>query len=254
MLDLSDVLTRKVFFEVYDHLPRGGPGDTVSTLRALGMAEGLPADPQILDIGCGPGMQTLDLARALPQSRIWAIDNHEPFIRQLKLRARGFNGRVVAQIGDMFNLKFPNEMFDLIWSEGAIYFMGFGNGLSTWKPLLKSGGYLAVTEATWLENNPPQEIKQFWQAEYPAMATLEDNLGTVKKNGYEIVGHFALPEAAWWKNFYTPLLQQVEKLKLRYRTDEDSLAILGELESETKMVKQYSGIFNYIFYVCRKTQ
>jgi SAM-dependent methyltransferase len=254
MLDWSDAFTRKLFFEVYDHLPRGGPGNTSSTLRALNLADGLAENSQVLDIGCGPGMQTLDLARALPQSRIWAIDNHEPFIQRLNLKAKGFHGRVVAQLGDMFNLKFSNGIFDLIWSEGAIYFMGFGNGLCAWKPLLKSGGYLAVTEATWLENNPPQEIKQFWQAEYPAMATVEDNLGTVKRNGYEIVGHFALPESAWWKNFYTPLLLQVEKLKLRYRTDKDSLAILGELESETKMVKQYFGIFNYIFYVCRKAQ
>ncbi|MGE5484827.1 MAG: hypothetical protein ACM3X4_07420 [Ignavibacteriales bacterium] len=46
----------------------------------------------------------------------------------------------------MLQLSFPPESFDLIWSEGAIYIMGFGNGLTAWKPLLRRGGYVVVSE------------------------------------------------------------------------------------------------------------
>ncbi len=51
------------FIELYCSLPRGGPGDNVSTRRAFEMLEHLPDEPRILDLGCGPGMQTLELAR-----------------------------------------------------------------------------------------------------------------------------------------------------------------------------------------------
>lgn len=253
MLDLSDALTRKIFFEVYDHLPRGGPGDTGSTRRALEMAKALPADPQVLDIGCGPGMQTLDLAQALPRARIWAVDNHEPFIRQLQLKTRKYQGRMVAQTGDMFNLKFPEKTFDLLWSEGAIYNIGFENGLRSWKPLLKSGGYAAVTEAVWLVNNPSEECRRFWQEEYPAMTTLPNCLEMIQTSGYEIAGHFGLPETAWWDHFYTPLLLKVETLKQRYRADKDALYVLEEMEKETEVVKNNWGTFNYVFFVIKNT-
>lgn len=252
MLNWADTLTRRIFFEVYDHLPRGGPGNTASTLRALSLADALPATPQVLDIGCGPGMQTLDLARSLPRARIWAIDNHEPFVSQLSLKARGFQGRIIAQVGDMFNLRFADETFDLIWSEGAIYNLGFENGLKAWNPLLKSGGYVAVTEATWLKTDPPEEAVQYWRDEYPAMATVPDCLGMIDAAGYQLIGYFELPESDWWDYFYTPLMKRVGKLKQKYRSDEDALAILIEMEGEADFVKKYFRSFNYVFYIGKK--
>ena len=48
----------RFFFEIHQGLPREGPGDFDSTRRALALLGGLPERPRILDIGCGPGMQT----------------------------------------------------------------------------------------------------------------------------------------------------------------------------------------------------
>jgi SAM-dependent methyltransferase len=49
-------------------------------------------------------------------------------------------------------LDFDDETFDIIWSEGAIYIMGFETGVKQWRNFLKPGGYLAVSEITWLTN------------------------------------------------------------------------------------------------------
>ena len=54
----------------------------------------------------------------------------------------------------MDSLTFAEESLDLIWSEGAIYNMGFGKGIEAWRPFLRSGGVLAVSEITWLRPNP----------------------------------------------------------------------------------------------------
>jgi len=135
----------QIFFEIHSGLPREGPGDSRSTKRAFALLSDLPPEPHVLDIGCGPGMQTLDLAR-LTRGQIVALDNHQPFLDELSARARraGLGSRVQAIYGDMEDLPFPRASFDLIWAEGSIYIFGFEKGLRAWKTLLRAGGYLAV--------------------------------------------------------------------------------------------------------------
>ena len=74
----------KNFWEVHSNLPREGPGDNESTKKAYLMLKDLPENPRILDIGCGPGMQTIELAK-LSGGQIVAVDNHQPFLEQLKI-------------------------------------------------------------------------------------------------------------------------------------------------------------------------
>jgi SAM-dependent methyltransferase len=55
----------------------------------------------------------------------------------------------------MKDLPFGREQFDLIWSEGAIYIMGFEQGLRAWKVFCKKGGHIVVSDCAWFEQNPP---------------------------------------------------------------------------------------------------
>jgi hypothetical protein len=50
----------------------------------------------------------------------------------------------------MEQLTFDEKFFDVIWSEGAIYNIGFEKGLSLWRKYLKDDGYIAVSEISWL--------------------------------------------------------------------------------------------------------
>ena len=84
---MTDSDPSDVFFELHRDLPREGPGDDESTLRALALCTELPERPDVLDVGCGPGMQTLALAAATG-GIITAVDAHEPFLDQLRERAR----------------------------------------------------------------------------------------------------------------------------------------------------------------------
>lgn len=62
----------------------------------------------------------------------------------------------------MDNLPFREEELDLIWSEGAIYNIGFERGLNEWRKYLKTGGYIAVSEISWFTEQRPAEIHNFW--------------------------------------------------------------------------------------------
>ena len=51
------------FLTLFDGLTQQGPGSEASTKKALSLLPTLPPNPRILDVGCGPGRQTITLAK-----------------------------------------------------------------------------------------------------------------------------------------------------------------------------------------------
>jgi SAM-dependent methyltransferase len=239
-----------IFFEIHKDLPREGPGDRASTERAYRTMERFPENARLLDVGCGPGQQTLDLA-ALSTGQIDAVDTHQPFLDELGHRASaaGLRERIHPHNMSMDALNFPPASFDLIWSEGAIYIMGFENGLRNWKKLLKPGGYVAVTEATWLEDNPPQEVRDFWDECYPAMLSIEGNLKIIKRLGYRLLDYFVLPDLCWRENYYQPLEKRIATLREKHQNDPEWVAQLDTNSYEIEIFEKYSAWYGYVFYV-----
>ena len=170
----------EIFFEVYEALPRQGPGNLACAARALGLCVDLPPAPAILDLGCGVGGQTLHLA-ALTSGTIIALDSHAPSIERLKatVAERGLSHRVRPVVGDMARPDLPAASFDLVWSEGALYNIGIGNALRVCSGLLRAGGYLAFTDAVWRRENPPAEVKASFDLDYPAMGRVPDVLAAI---------------------------------------------------------------------------
>jgi hypothetical protein len=161
----------------------------------------------------------------------------------------GLDGRITLLQASMFDLDFEKESVDLIWSEGAIYIIGFEKGLRTWRPFLKRGGYLAVTELSWIKADPPEEVKSFWGARYPGIKRMEDNLAAIREAGYREVDHFILPESCWWDNYYGPMQKRLEMLKRKYAGDESAQKPLDETQQEIEMYRRYSAWYGYVFYL-----
>jgi ubiquinone/menaquinone biosynthesis C-methylase UbiE len=127
-----------IFLEIYQNLPREAPGDNASTRQAFSLLTNLPPQPKILDIGCGSGMQTIELAK-LTNGQITAVDTHQPYLDELQRRAlaEGVSDNINPLNQSMFSLDFAPHSFDIVWSEGAIYIMGFETGLKSWQTLPK---------------------------------------------------------------------------------------------------------------------
>lgn len=240
----------KFFWVIHSGLPREGPGDNESTKKAYMMLKGLPENPRILDVGCGPGMQTVELAK-LSGGRITALDNHEPFLEQLKEAAKkeGVGDRIEPVEGDMFNLKFESGSFDVVWSEGAIFVIGFEKGLREWKWLVTPKGYVVVSELSWLRQDVPEEAKTFMEHAYPAIKTIEENIDVARESGYQLVGSFVLPAKSWWDNYYGPIEAKLPSLKARYSDDEEALQVIAMEEMEIDMFRKYSDYYGYVFYI-----
>lgn len=243
------------FFEIHKDLPREGPGDSASTKKAFSKLVRLPEKPNILDVGCGPGVQTIDLAN-LVEGTIHAVDTHQPFldVLQQKINSAGLQDRITLHNQSMKSLDFPPASFDLIWSEGAIYIMGFENGLRSWKRLLKPHGYIAVTELSWLKPDPPAEVKAFWQQGYPGMKQLEENLEIIYKNDYYLIDYFVLPETSWINEYYQPMQARIEMLHEKYKDEPQKLAILEDELLEIRMYEKYKEWYGYVFYIMQNKE
>jgi DNA-binding transcriptional MerR regulator/SAM-dependent methyltransferase len=242
--------TMKYFYEVFEDLPRQGPGCTDLTLKALSLVKGLPPRPEVLDIGCGCGAQTLVVARKL-RSPVTAVDNHGPVLERLSKAARAEGLDIRTRELSMLELPFPPASFDLLWAEGSIFIIGMQKGLRTFRELVRPGGTLVFSEMCWFDDNPPREIADYFARIYPDLQKEADVRRLAKEAGWSLVGDFRFPESAWWQDFYDPMLARIQKLRKRDAGTPEALALYAGLELEAEMFRRHAGSYGYCFFVLR---
>ena len=129
---------------------------------------------------------------------VYAVDVVLQYLEQLQhsATAQGLGDRIITLDVDFTHPeKLPRDI-DLLWSEGAIYFMGFEAGLRAWRPLLVPGAAVAITELVWLTDAPSAEAKAFWAEGYPAMTDVATKVRAAEAAGYQVVDTFVLPSGS----------------------------------------------------------
>jgi len=234
--------------------PRQGPGGDRETRLAVALSrlKGT-ADLKIADLGCGTGASTLVLAREL-DAHVTAVDFLPEFLAILEDAARraGVADRISTLSASMESLPFAEAAYDAIWSEGAIYNMGFAAGIEAWRKYLKPGGVLAVSELTWLTDRRPEELQAHWDREYPEVDTASGKMTVLERLGFSPIGYFTLPEHCWIDNYYRPMQQRFPAYLDRHDNSEAARAIVATEEKEIALYQRYSAFFSYGYYIARK--
>lgn len=241
-----------IIYDFFSNSERQGPGSPEETLRALSFINGLTEKSKIADIGCGTGGQTMVLGQNTP-CEIIGVDAWPAFIDQFNQNARSKNlqNRVKGIVGNMENLPFEEEELDLIWSEGAIYNIGFERGLNEWRKFLKKGGYIAVTENTWFSEDRPDEIQDFWQKAYPEIDTIPNKVAQMQKAGYLPIATYVLPETIWIAYYTWQTLRRDAFLK-KYAGNKAVEKFIDAQRYEAELYYKYKEYYGYVFYIGKK--
>jgi len=243
-----------LLIDLHRYNKRQGPGSSANTLLALQMiGSEVSSDWSIADIGCGTGAQTLDLAR-LSGAQIKALDLFPEFLQELDSRAakQGLDSQIQSMQGDMHSLPFLPESLDLIWSEGAIYNMGFANGLRNWIRYLKPGAYLAVSEIIWTQADRPAELTNFWMKEYPEIGTREEKVQVLEENGFAVLNHFCLDRESWLQNYYEPLEASIPDFLERNHQAKAAQDVATMHRSEHEFYLKNQEYYSYGFFIAKK--
>jgi len=191
-------------------------------------------NPKILDIGCGSGIPTLELAR-LSHGEILGIDIDQPALDKFarKIKEAGLTDRVQAVNCSIFDMDFADESFDIIWSEGSIYAIGFERGLREWRRFLKPGGFMVV---------------------HDEQGNVKGKLEQISDCGYELLGYFILSKETWWTEYFAPLEKLIVESRTRYTDDPKILEELHQAQGELDMFNKNPERNSSACFVMKKRQ
>lgn len=241
--------------DIMNELHRGLPhkeGRLEYTRRAFRLLPPMDA-PRILDMGCGRGDPTIELAR-LSGGRVTGVDIDQVSLDELATTARkeGLADRVKALRMDIKELKFPDASFEIIWAEGSMWIIGLEKGLREHKQLLSPGGCFVIHEMCWLRPDPPEEIRERWTFVGPGIRTVEENLELLPRCGYSLLGHFTLPEDIWWEIYFVPVKERIEAMRERYADVPEALEVLDREQTDVDLYRRYSSWYGSAFFVLQK--
>jgi cyclopropane fatty-acyl-phospholipid synthase-like methyltransferase len=246
----------RLLLDLHRTAARQGPGGEAETRRALELAMvDRSCLLKVADIGCGTGASTLVLAQEL-NGTITAVDIFPEFLEilQSKVRLHGLTDKIALLACSMEALPFADGEFDVIWSEGAVYNMGFEKGIARWKGFLKPGGMMIISEITWLSSTRPLDLQAYWEKEYPEIDTASSKIGILERHGYTPEAYFVLPKHCWLENYYLPMQNRFADFLQRNGPSEQAMAIVDTEKTEIAMYEKYNAYYSYGFYVARKLE
>ncbi|OGN94671.1 MAG: hypothetical protein A2Z75_01810 [Chloroflexi bacterium RBG_13_50_10] len=215
--------------EYKDHLREGLVKYTRKAFRTLPRRP----IPYILDIGCGSGVPTMELAK-LSDGEIIAIDTSQTALDRLagKIKKAGLAARVKAEKCSMLKMDCPDASFDIIWAEGSIAVIGFEKGLKEWRRLLKTGGFLVV---------------------HDEIGDLTEKRRQISQCGYELINHFVLSDDIWWNEYYAPLEKKFNEVRAKHTSDQKTIAVLDDDQREIDRFEREPERYRSVFFVMRKS-
>ena len=249
-----DDLQMELLIDLHRSNFRQGPGGEIQTKQALMLAGLDKSRPlKIADIGCGTGASTIQLAKEL-DAEITAVDFLPEFLEELQARAtdHGVADKITTLSCSMDALPFADEEFDVIWSEGAIYNMGFEAGVSAWRRFLKPGGKLIVSEITWLTADRPAELQSHWDAEYPEIDVASAKIGSLERHGYIPEAYFYLPTSCWIDNYYRPMQDGFDAFLERNGGSDQAREIIECEKGEISLYEKHWKYYSYGVYIAQK--
>jgi SAM-dependent methyltransferase len=149
-------VTFNVAADAYDRFM----GQYSSQLSAqLADLAGIEAGQRVIDVGCGPGALTAELARQLGANAVAAVDPSEQFVEAVCTRHPG----VDVQLASAEDLPFADDEFDAALAQLVVHFMADPvAGLAEMRRVTRPGGVVAAS--VWDTGGGRAPISPYWRA------------------------------------------------------------------------------------------
>ena len=241
-----------LLYEIHAGLERQGIGSLEMTVKALSFLDNGNKISRVVDLGCGTGGQTMIIAQNIP-GKITGVDIYPKFIDVFNDNTKKLNlqDRVNGIVGNIEDLPFQKEEFDLILSEGVIDYIGFEKGVTYWNGFLKKNGYIAVTCPSWISDEHPNEIQKFWMDAGSGLDTIDHNISVMQKSGFNFVAAFTLPENCWM-NYFIPREEANKSLSEKHPGNKTLEECVKGDTYEMELYQKYKQYYGYVFYIGRK--
>lgn len=238
--------------DFFKRVERQGPGGEWETRLATSLIPDFKRKIRIADVGCGKGSQTFVLADEY-DAEIDAVDLFPEMIDGIrkKCQEKGFEDIVHPVKASMDNLPFLPNTYDLIWAEGSIFIMGYEKGLKYWHQFLKPGGYVAVTDCSWLNDKRPKDMAWIHD-NVPEIDSIEHKIDQMSSAGYEPYAHFVLPNTCWTKNYYEPMQPAIGAFLQDHANDVAAQVFVDRLKDEIAYYEANKQYFGYVFFIGKK--
>jgi ubiquinone/menaquinone biosynthesis C-methylase UbiE len=126
----------------------------------------------LLDVGCGPGTITCDLAARVAPGRVVAIDAAPHVLEVARTAAYAAGVAVEFAVGDTYALEYPDESFDVVHAHQVLHHLTDPvRALMEMRRVLRPGGVLAVRESDYsaMAWAPPDPLMDRWRAVFQAI-------------------------------------------------------------------------------------
>lgn len=133
----------------------------------------LRAGMAVLDVGCGPGTITIDLARVVAPGAVVGIDRSDDVIGAAA-STDGLPDNVTFSVGDVYHLDAEDDSFDVVHAHQVLQHLSEPvEALREMRRVCRPGGVVAVRDAdyeafTWA---PEDERLSAWLRTYRSVAT-----------------------------------------------------------------------------------
>lgn len=258
---MSDALNVEKLSAVYEHIWFAHGGGAYEGLdRSLhprppemlyDFVEGfnLAAGSAALDVGCGKGNHTSELARRF-HLQVFGIDPVDGNLGIARDAAseRGLAGRVTFTKGSMESIPFEDATFDLIWCRDAlVHVQGLRRGFSECGRVLKPHGHMIVFTTYATERMEPKEAARI----YAALGIVPENTspsyveGCFAEAGLQILTNQTIGSELmqYYEERDGRCTRELMRLARMIQAKEKFLAELGEANYEVT-----SALYHWVLY------
>ena len=152
------------------------PGGRASTRALLDRAH-ITADSRVLDVGCGVATTAVEIARQYG-AQVTAVDIAPVMLERAdaNVTAAGTGDRVEVAHGDILDLKYDDDSFDVVIAEAVTMFVDRQRAANELARVTKLGGRVLATEFFWRQPPTPQAKEIFLGQVCPGLEfdTIED--------------------------------------------------------------------------------